>query len=117
MITSQGGSDSEGDIVKNVGVISTRAMGKVQKRNRGFFSPGVLEKLKTPRGQLKPVKVIASTLSPFAKVFIPRAKTFTSSNARNANVEETTNENLASATVQQYIDLKEGGTRIDKVTE
>jgi len=117
MITSQGGSDSESDIVKNVGVISTRAMGTDQKRNKGFFSPGVLEKLKTPRGQLKTVKVIASSLSPFAKVFVPRAKMFTSANSRNANVEATNNENLPSGTMQQDIDLKEGRTRIDKVFE
>jgi len=106
MITSQGGSDSESGIVKNVGVISTRAIGTVQKRNKGFFSPGVLEKLKTPREQLKAVKVIASSLSPFAKVFVPRAKMVTSANTRNAIVEATNNENLPSGTVQQDIDLK-----------
>jgi len=67
MITSQGGSGSESDIIKNVAVISIRAMGNVQKRsNRGFFSPDFLVKLKRPRGQLKPDEVIASSLYPFA---------------------------------------------------
>jgi len=112
MITSQVGSDCEGEIVKNVGVISARAMGKAQKGNGGFFSSGELGNLKTSRWKLKPVKAIASSLSPFAKVFAPRAKTFTSTIVGNANVEETTNENLRSATMPQRIDLKEGGNRI-----
>jgi len=99
MTTSQGGSDSEGDVVKDIVVVSTIDLGKSQKRNGCVFSEGLLEEFTTPRRQNKmkwvPDKPISSSLSPLAKVFVPLVKPVISIDANSAGLNEMTLKDLA----------------------
>jgi len=104
--TSRGQSYPKSDIVKNVGVLSPRAMSKVQKQDGGVFSLNLLEELQT---SLKPVGRIASSLSPFAKVFIPRAGPLASTDTRKGTLEGTASENLHMAEMSPVRDLVEDG--------
>jgi len=76
MLTSQDASDSEGDMVKNDVVVSTRDFGKFQKRNSYVLPEVLYGEVKTPRAQVKKEwlsgKKKKSCFSPFAKVFVPR---------------------------------------------
>jgi len=102
--TSRGQSYPKIDIVKNVGVLSPRAMSKVQKQDGGVFSLNLLEE-----PPLKPVGRIASSLSPFAKVFIPRAGPLASTDTRKGTFEGTASENLHMAEMSPVRDLVEDG--------
>jgi len=118
-IKSQGGSDSEGDIAKNAEAPMRKKV-KVQKLERSKGLEGVLGEIQTTERLLKtklhPDDKIASVLSPFAKVFVPRVNLVASTNARKASLEETS-ENILVVKVEQHVDLKSDETVIDEVNE
>jgi len=116
MITSQGTSDSEGDMVKNDVVVSTRDFGKFQKRNSSVLPDVLYGEVKTPRGPRKREwlsgKAKKSSFSPFAKVFVPR-KSVMSKDGIIAGLNEMTHVD----TIQQRATLKSCLTENDEVFE
>jgi len=120
MITSQGASDSEGDMVKNDMVVPTRNFDKFQKRNSCVFSDFLYGEVKTPRRRRKKEWLSGignkSSFSPFAKVFVPQNSVM-SKDGIGAGLNEITLENFAVDTIQQRTTLKSCLTENDKVFE
>jgi len=116
MITSQGGSDSEDDMVKSVLGISKGDLAKVDKRN-----PGVFGEFETPTKQMTmkwlPDKATASPFSPFAKVFVPRRRSMKSKEAIIAGFNKMMLENRATDSIQEPTNLKSCDTENDQVSE
>jgi len=110
LITSQGGSDSECDMLKKVEVVSRSEKSNVQKQNSCVFQPGVLGELRTSRRELKmtsfPDKASTSVLSPLAAVFVPGVKSLTSTNASRVVAKSTKHENSPMTTMHQPPNLK-----------
>lgn len=76
MNTSQVGSDSEDDMVKKVKVISMGEGTEFQEKENYMFSKGTFAEFLTSKTKLKTKLHPATTsLSPFAKVFVPRNST------------------------------------------
>jgi len=116
LIRSQGGSDSEDEMVKSVLGISKSDLAEVDKRN-----PGVFGEFTTPRKQMKmkwlPDQAISSTFSPFAKVFVPRRKAVKSKGAIIAGFSEMLLKNRAIDKSQQPANLKSCDLENDQVNE
>jgi len=76
MITSQGGSDSEGDISKNAWAVPARELAKARKRNTCAFSQDLLAEFQRSKSQSKmkcyPDSKTENSLSALAKIFVPR---------------------------------------------
>jgi len=118
-IKSRGGSNSDGEEIKNAEVVS----GKEVKNQKEKSSIGVEVQgdVKTPKKLLKANvnldKKIASVLSPFAKVFIPRVNLARSTSERKATLEESKVENIPSTKMKLPLDVEAGQTIIDEVKE
>jgi len=118
-IKSCGESDSDGEETKNAEVVP----GKKVKNLKEKSSIGVelLGDVKTPKKLLKANlnsdKKIASVLSPFAKVFIPRVNLARSTSERKATLEESKVENVPSTKIKLRLDVEAGETIIDEVKE
>jgi len=116
LITSQGGSDSEEDMVKSVLGISKSDLAEVDKQN-----PGVFGEFKTPRKQMSmkwlPDEVISNPFSPFGKVFVPRRKSVKSKEAIIAGLSEMLRKNLAIDNIQKPTNLKSCDTPSDQAFE
>jgi len=119
MITSQG-SDSDCDKLKNVLDLSAGELTKVQKANSEGFLQDVLTKLQTPRRQLKlksnPGTKSESSLSPYAKVFVPSVEKLTLRES-SAVAGEITQRNRSMIITQQLPNYNSGETLIGKVYE
>jgi len=114
------GSDSEGEVVKNAMLLSTRDLSKFQKRINRAFLDDLVGEFKTPRRELKmnwqANKAISSSFSPFAKVFVPRVYSVTSKDAISAGLSEIRLKNLA-LTSQQPPNQKSSEIVDEKVYE
>jgi len=121
MITSQGGSDSEGDILKNALAGSARELTKAQKQSNYAFSEDLLAELQTSRRQSKmkwyPDSKTETNLSPFAKVFVPRVQRLASSIDSSVVVDDTKRRNRSMTTTHEPLNLNYGGTRIHELNE
>jgi len=121
IITSQGGSDSEGDMVKDAMLVSTGDLGKLQKGSSRAFLDELFGELKTPTREMKMKwqrdEAVTSSFSPFAKVFVPRDKSLTSKDAIIAGLNKMTLKNLAVFSSQEPANVKSCETQNDKVYE
>jgi len=98
MRTPQVESDNESYMSKNAMTFASNRVDKARTPKRCEFLPNFLQDLVTPRSQQKmksyPDKPITSTLSPFAKIFVPRINLLTSVSSSIAGHNETISEKL-----------------------
>jgi len=107
LTSSDFASDSEGEMVNNAMLLSASSM----------FLDDIVGEFKTPKMNHRQADKASSSLSPFAKVFVPRINSVTSKDAISVGLSEMTLKNLSQFTSQQPANQKPYEIVDDKVYE